>query len=154
MHARIVLIFIISIYVNGCTPKQEESLATPPPAPPVSVVTSSPTDVPAPPATVASGPSAIVAPSGPNKAAVPAQDFSNFTDESGTRLTELQILSTAVDAYEQSRFTVVLNEEDEPWPPLTNLTQLVTYRLLPRLPAAPAGKQWSFNPETKKVALK
>jgi hypothetical protein len=62
----------------------------------------------------------------------------------------LEFMNLAIDGYERTRASMT---EGETWPPITNINQLIQYRILSRLPAAPAGQQFVLNPATGKVAL-
>lgn len=66
------------------------------------------------------------------------------------------ILEKVVESYEQTR--EMAGGADNPYsqktyPPLTNLQQLVTYRFLKTLPAAPAGQKFVLDLKTLKVSL-
>ena len=71
-------------------------------------------------------------------------------DDEGKPLTDVvQILQRAVEVYDDQRS----DDEEKPWPELTDLSQLTKYKILNRLPPAPQGKKFVFNPRTKQVTL-
>ncbi|MEW6306242.1 MAG: hypothetical protein AB1705_22475 [Verrucomicrobiota bacterium] len=75
-------------------------------------------------------------------------------DEDGNPLTDaLKVMQRAVDMYQDHRFSSVQNENDEPWPELTDLSQLVKYKVVPALPQAPAGKKFVYDAKERKVSL-
>lgn len=66
--------------------------------------------------------------------------------------TSIELLSRAVEAYEDRR--AESDTGDGPtWPVLRDLDQLVRYRILRALPAAPPGKKFVLDPKTKVVSL-
>jgi hypothetical protein len=67
-------------------------------------------------------------------------------------------LERAAEYYNRAIVTAVPQDEEQAknWkqpPPLTDLQQLVTYRVIPRVPAAPAGKKYVIDPKDGKVKL-
>ena len=78
--------------------------------------------------------------------------LSNFAleDDEGKPLTDaVQILQRAVEVYDDMRS----DDEEKPWPELTDLSLLTKYKILNRLPPAPQGKKFVFNPKTQQVTL-
>jgi len=61
-------------------------------------------------------------------------------------------LERAAEGYERMRFASVEGDA-APWPPLTNVAQLVQMKLIRGLPAAPAGQKFVIDPKTMKVSL-
>jgi len=119
------------------------SLAAEPTAPPPPAGVQTPT-LGAPP------PGAAVAPG-----AAAASVKVTLEDEDGNPLTDsLQIMQRAVEVYDERRFSSVEEETDQPWPPLKDLSQLVQYKILPRLPPPPAGRRWVLDATGKTVSLK
>ncbi len=81
--------------------------------------------------------------------------FREYNDD-GEMRSVTSILEKVVESYEQTR--EMAGGADNPYsqktyPPLTNLQQLVTYRFLKALPAAPAGQKFVLDPKTLKVSL-
>ena len=73
-------------------------------------------------------------------------------DEDGKQLTTLQFLERAVEQYDRVRPGTATADSDG-WPELTDLSQLVKYRVLSKLPAPPAGQKFVLDPKTRKVSL-
>jgi len=76
-------------------------------------------------------------------------DFETL-DADGKPIPALEFVNAAIDGYERMRASMT---EGETWPPITNINQLTAYRIIRRLPSAPAGKQYVIDPETKRAAL-
>ncbi len=137
--------------LTGCGGNDADTVAVPPPvaAPAVEmttpVVATEPTPSPLAPPPVAGSTAPI--------AATPAADEkTEFTtlDEDGKPIPALEFMNMAIDGYNRTRASMT---EGEVWPPITSVEQLVQYRIISRLPAAPAGQKFVLNPETGKVAL-
>jgi hypothetical protein len=99
-------------------------------------------------------------------AAPPAPAFSGevsseglpMKDEDDQPLDTLAALQYAVDTYERLRGMDGPDDEEEaktwkPMPEITDLQQLVRYRLIRAVPQAPAGKKYVYDPQTRKVSL-
>jgi len=71
-------------------------------------------------------------------------------DPDGKTISAINYLQSLVDAYNRTRAG---QSDGTPWPPLTNLQQLVNMRMVARLPAAPAGQKFVFDAATGKVTL-
>lgn len=70
----------------------------------------------------------------------------------------LTVLNNAVEYYQRVLASRVPADEEEakrfkPVPPLTDLQQLVQYRVLKALPAAPAGKKYVYDAKDGRVKL-
>ncbi len=64
----------------------------------------------------------------------------------------VELLNRAIQVYGERRQET--DDGDGPqWPVISSLDQLVRYRILKALPAAPAGKKYTMNPTTKVVTL-
>jgi hypothetical protein len=79
-------------------------------------------------------------------------------DEDDQPLDTLAALQYAVDTYERLRGMDGPDDEEEaktwkPMPEITDLQQLVRYRLIRAVPQAPAGKKYVYDPQTRKVSL-
>ena len=152
MNAKLIchgLLMSAGLALSGCGKSQP---ATPPP-PPVQAMPSLSGGQPPPPPPPASAPTAAAATTSRERttAAAPAK-LSNFAleDDEGKPLTDaVQILQRAVEVYDDKRS----DDEEKPWPELTDLALLTNYKILNRLPAAPPGKKFVFNPKTKQVTL-
>ena len=72
----------------------------------------------------------------------------------GESKTSLQALQDAVTIYDRMRATSVLEPNQKVWPKLTSLEDLVTVRLISRIPDGPDGKKWSLNTDKMAVELK
>lgn len=78
--------------------------------------------------------------------------------EDGKTLDTQAGLQRAVEYYTRELLTrVPVDEEEEkrfkPVPPLTDLQQLVTYKVIRAIPPAPAGKKWAYDAQAGKVIL-
>lgn len=73
-------------------------------------------------------------------------------DEDGKQLSTLQFLQRMVDHYDRVRPGTSTADSDG-WPELTDLSQLVKFRVLKELPSAPAGQKFALDPKTHKVSL-
>jgi len=137
-----VLVFII-----GCG-KSDDTSVTPPPPPPkqpeAAVATPSATPPPAP---VTPPP---VAGTGPAAPAAPETEPKEIKDPDGKTISAIAYLQSLVDGYNRTRSSQV---EGNPWPPLTDLQQLVNVGYAKRLPSAPAGQKFVFDSKTGKVTL-
>jgi len=134
------------VSLSGCGSKEAESVAVPPPAAPspVNMTPTTPTPTtptPEAPPPVAGG-AAILPPV--------AEAEVKVADAEGKPLPILDYMNLIVEGYERTRAGMT---EGTPWPPITDLNQLVQVGYVKRLPAAPEGQKFQFNPETKKVTL-
>ncbi len=77
-------------------------------------------------------------------------DPKEFKDIDGKTISLLEYVESLASGYERTRAS---QSDGTPWPPLTDLNQLVTYRMVSRLPAAPAGQKFVYDPQTGKVSL-
>jgi len=130
----------------GCTKSEDPVVVAPPPAAPPAVnmtPSAPPTTAPTPdaPPPVAGG-AAIMPPA--------AEAEAKVADAEGKPLPILDYMNLIVEGYERTRAGMT---EGTPWPPITDLNQLVQVGYVKRLPAAPEGQKFQFNPETKKVTL-
>ncbi len=64
----------------------------------------------------------------------------------------VELLQRAIIAYEEHGSSQ-RGDDVSPWPPITELNQLVKYRILRVLPAAPPGQKFVLDPKTRKVTL-
>jgi hypothetical protein len=71
-------------------------------------------------------------------------------DPDGKTLSAINYLQSLVDAYNRTRAG---QSDGTPWPPLTDLQQLVNMRMVARLPVAPAGQKFVFDAASAKVTL-
>jgi hypothetical protein len=142
----------VVIGLTGCGGNDADSVAVPPPAAAPTVEMAAPTAAVAP----APAPAPVAPPPATGTATLPAGPAADekveFTtvDADGKPVPALEFMNLAIDGYERTRASMT---EGETWPPITNINQLIQYRILSRLPAAPAGQQFVLNPETGKVAL-
>jgi hypothetical protein len=141
---KIIAICSAVVCLSGCGPKESESVDVPPPSttPPVTMT-------PAAPPTPAPTPDTPPPVAG---AIMPTAESTEVkvVDVEGKPLPILDFMNQAVEFYERTRSGMT---EGTPWPPLTDLNQLVQYGALKRLPAAPDGQKFHLNPETKKVTV-
>ncbi len=135
--------------LTGCGGSDADTVAVPPPAAAPAVEMATPVETVAP-APVAPPPVAGEAPAMAAPAAADAKTEFTTLDEDGNPIPALEFMNAAIDGYERTRASMT---EGETWPPITNVNQLIQYRIISRLPAAPAGQQFVLNPETGKVAL-
>lgn len=64
----------------------------------------------------------------------------------------VELLNRAIQVYGERRQET--DDGDGPkWPVITDLNQLVRYKILRALPAAPSGKKYALDPRTKVVSL-
>lgn len=64
----------------------------------------------------------------------------------------VELLNRAIQVYGERRQET--DDGDGPkWPVITDLNQLVRYKILRALPAAPSGKKYALDPKTKVVSL-
>jgi hypothetical protein len=64
----------------------------------------------------------------------------------------VSLLNRAIEVYGERRHET--DDGDGPkWPVITDLNQLVRYRILRALPAAPPGQKFTMDPRTKVVTL-
>ncbi|HEY1174170.1 MAG TPA: hypothetical protein VGH19_22585 [Verrucomicrobiae bacterium] len=144
--ANVYCAFIFVLLV-ACS-KQEESSVAPPP----SAVASVDVTPPAPAATpdqTAPPPVALPATAIP-ASAVPQEDPKEYKDIDGKTISLIEYLESLASGYERTRAS---QSDGTPWPPLTSLDQLVAYRFVSRLPAAPVGQKFVYDPQTGKVSL-
>ncbi len=77
-----------------------------------------------------------------------------FKDPDGKTISLMQHMEGLVAGYERQRASYAADTVNNPqWPELTNLNQLVTMRMITRLPAAPEGQKFVLDPTTRKVSL-
>jgi hypothetical protein len=157
-----ILLFLLLIFggwlLAGCG--QSQPISAPPPGPALDLEYSSAADAPLPPEDVLVIPfeAATEGSDSPDGGAIAAfvteENRDLFEDEQGRVVAQsgLQVLQRAAEAYQTYRYTAV-DEDAVPWPPLTDLSLLVKYRLLRALPAAPAGQKFIIDPKTHQVAL-
>jgi hypothetical protein len=79
-------------------------------------------------------------------------------DEDGKSMDTLAALQYASEVYERLKAMDYPDDEEaakrwKPRPPLTDLQQLVQYRIIRAVPAAPAGQKYVYDAQTKKVKL-
>jgi hypothetical protein len=141
-------------FLSACSPPEDASSA--PPTPPPGAATSPPASAGAAPAVAASEAPAQPPPvafGGPTTTeGLPAQD------ESGNSMDTLAALQYASEVYERLKAMDYPDDEEaakrwKPRPPLTDLQQLVQYRIIRAVPAAPAGQKYVYDAQTKKVKL-
>lgn len=78
-----------------------------------------------------------------------------FVDKDGRfePTTAQEVLERAILAYREMR--IDNSDDDTPeWPPFTDLSLLVQYKILKALPAAPNGQTFAYDATTRKVTLK
>ncbi len=142
-------IALSSLCLAGCTKNDDTSVVAPPPQPAPgggAVELNNPAATTPPPAPVAP-PAPGTAPA-PLAAAEP--EPKEFKDPDGKTISAMQHMDALVQAYERTRAG---RDPGQELPPLTDINQLVTMRLVQRLPAAPAGQKFVFDAKTGKVAL-
>ncbi|MCD6050489.1 MAG: hypothetical protein K0Q55_1892 [Verrucomicrobia bacterium] len=142
-------IALSSLCLAGCTKSEDTSVvAPPPPAQPGGGAVELNNAAATPP------PSAPVAPPAPDAVAAPMAaaepEPKEFKDPDGKTISIMQHMEALVQGYERTRAG---RDPGQELPPLTNINQLVTMRLVQRLPAAPAGQKFVFDPATGKVSL-
>lgn len=76
-----------------------------------------------------------------------------MVDAEGKAITALQHLQLVVDQYERLRPGSGGDDQHPPWPPLTDLSQLVKVGLAKSLPQAPPGQKFKLDLKTMKVSL-
>jgi hypothetical protein len=136
--------------LTGCGGNDADSVAVPPPAAAPAVEMAAPAAAVAPAAApVAPPPATGAAPVASGSAADDKTEFTTL-DENGKPIPALEFMNLAIDGYNRTRASMT---EGEVWPPITSVEQLIQYRIVSRLPAAPAGQKFVLNPETGKVAL-
>ncbi|MEW6305878.1 MAG: hypothetical protein AB1705_20560 [Verrucomicrobiota bacterium] len=161
------LFFAMAVIVSGCgggdkgTPPSSQAPAQQSGGP---ALGAAPADAPPPPAPppVAGDGGAVAVPSVAAPVAVDPADPSggdpliHFRFEpNGARRDDLTALQAAVDGYSRLIGSSVMQEGDKPWDPLTaDMSGLIQRRLIKGFPAAPDGKRYVYNPETRKVSLK
>jgi hypothetical protein len=158
-------LMIVTVGMAALTGCQKESApsapapnATPPPSGSINVTAPAPA---APDASAAQPPSTPgAAPAAPADAANanPSPEGLPMTDDSGKVLDTLGGLQRAVEYYTRVLVPrVPVDEEEEkrfkPVPPLKDLQQLVEYKVIRAVPAAPAGKKYVYDPISGKVKL-
>lgn len=137
-----------AICLSGCGSKDSDniSLPPPPPAPSADAVPAVNTAQVPPPAPVAPPPTPSSEGLPPATPAAPEKgDFTTF-DENGKPIPGLDFINLAIDGYNRTRSA---QTEGVIWPPLASVEQLIQYRIITRLPAAPAGQKFVINPEGK-----
>jgi hypothetical protein len=94
---------------------------------------------------------------GAGEAKATAEGLPAFDDE-GRPLNTLAALELAVDYYQRVLVTWVPEDEDQerywkPIPPLTDLQQLVEYRIIRAVPEGPDGQRYVYDAEAGRVKL-
>jgi hypothetical protein len=79
-------------------------------------------------------------------------------DDEGNALNTIAALERAVEYYNRVLRTRVAESEEEekyfkPVPPLTDLQQLIQYRIIRAVPAGPDGRKYVYDAEAGKVKL-
>lgn len=150
----VAVLALSSLAFGGCSKNEGDSVSAPPPpsAPPsgggVELNAGGPA-VAAPPAATPppEAPAAAMAP-----AAAPEPEPKEFKDADGKTISLIQHMEALVQGYERIRASRNAETPNQ-MPPLTDLSQLVTMRMVSRLPAAPAGQKFVLDPATGKVSL-
>jgi hypothetical protein len=76
-------------------------------------------------------------------------------EEGNAKILSIQeALQNAVANYDRMANASVVEPNQQPWPELKTIEDLVKYRVIRRLPPAPDGKKWHLNPDGMKVELK
>jgi hypothetical protein len=77
-------------------------------------------------------------------------------DEDGKSMDTLAALQYAAEVYDRLQAMEPVDDDNpafKPRPPLTDLQQLVQYRIIRAVPAAPAGQKYVYDGQTRKVKL-
>ena len=94
------------------------------------------------------------APAVPTGASSTEELFKGYNDD-GETMSVVDLLQQVVDSYEQTRIVSVVDDSNpqanRTVPPLTNLQQLVSYRFIRALPAAPTGQKYTLDVQTMTV---
>jgi predicted small lipoprotein YifL len=152
-----VLSLLAVSLLAGCSDK--EAVEMPPAAPPpsgdaqVSLTPAAPANAPAaantPPPPAATAPAAA-GPAALSEAEAAAKDAKvEFKDLDGKTISVIEWLEQMVSGYERLRASDVETAR----PPIKQIEDLVTYRVIARIPAAPAGKKYSLDTNTGKVSV-
>ncbi len=117
---------------------------------------------PAPQTTPPPGPGGVVAaapatlapanPTGPLENLVAGGNIFFYDDDNNFLPKDsVDFLQRAIQSYMDTR---KYKSDDSPdWPPMTDLSLLVQYKVIRALPAPPPGQKFVLNPETRKVTL-
>jgi len=110
--------------------------------------------VPAVPAGTTTGPETLAS-DGSLASCIMANRSAYFVDKDGRfePTTAQEVLERAILAYREMR--IDNSDDDAPeWPPFTDLSLLVKYKILKTLPPAPNGQTFAYDVNTRKVTLK
>jgi hypothetical protein len=145
--------WLLCLSLVGCSKPQEEvgEAVPPPPTTPSEAVSlaGSGGEATAPPPVI-EPPAAVTAPVTPAPAPSAEADAKiEYQGEDGQTISQIEWLEQMVSGYERMR----ASDAETPRPALTSIEQLVTYRIVSRLPAPPAGKRFHYDVETGKVSL-
>jgi len=140
----VTIAMVSFIGLVGCKKEEEAVIAPPPPPQPAVNLTA------APPTPATPAPDAAPPPVPGSAPAAPDNTEVKLEDGDGKAIPLLDFLNLAASNYERTRAGMT---EGNPWPPLTDLNQLVQYRVIKRLPAAPEGYKFVFSAETRKVTI-
>ena len=131
-----------AILVIGCGKADDATVPTPPAIKPPEVAVA-----PA----VAVNPTVTAPPTPSGTAVAPAPTAEapkELRDPDGKTLTAIQYMQSLIDGYARTR----ASQGEGSLPALTSIEQLVQYRILARLPAAPEGQKFVLD-QAGKVAL-
>lgn len=162
-HPSLWAIAVGVMFVSGCgdsSPAPAEQVVTPsastPPADISITHAAPPSGTPPPPGAPAPGGavdnSPPPAPDGPLQNLVSKGNIFFYDDRGNFLATDsVDFLHRAIRNYLD---TQKYKADDSPdWPPMTDLSLLVKYRVIRALPAAPAGQKFVLDPKTRKVSL-
>jgi len=142
--------------MSGCSDKESADVTPALPAPPANnqVNLGTETAPATPPANTpppdASAVAAAAAQPMVNEAEAAAKDAKvEFKDLDGKTISVIEWLEQMISGYERLRASDVENVRQ----PIKTVEDLVTYRMIQRIPAAPAGKKYSYDPQTGKVSV-
>jgi hypothetical protein len=138
----------------GCSPAEDANPLPPSAPPPSPLAESSPENAAL--AAAASVETSAQPPAIAFGGATSAEGLPMQNDE-GKTLDTMASLQYAAEVYERLRGMEPPVDDDnpryKPRPPLTDLQQLVQYRVIRAVPAAPAGQKYVYDPQTGKVKL-
>ena len=148
---------LLAVVVAGCTAKEESTPASAPADGPVAPDTSMPADAAtstpvAPPGEPPSTPFATGDSTETTTEGVPTKDAD------GKTIDTLAGLNRAVEYYTRVLMPMVAEDEEQAktfkgYPPLTSLDQLVQYKVIRAIPAAPSGKKYVYDTKEYNVKL-
>ncbi len=151
-HSILLSAAVSLLFLMGCDPAKDSGSS----------------DAPAPPAPVEPGdgtasvlaPSAPGIPAAPGAPAAPVEPAAIVPVEPPDAGTEkvLASLNVAAEYYNRAIVTMVAEDEEQAknWkqpPALTDLQQLVAYKVIRAVPPAPAGRKFIYDPKDGKVKL-